>query len=274
MGLFTSILGAVAGPIAGLFKKKEKPQVTENRVNYKQMVADAEAAGFNPLTVLRNGGSAGYGTSVQHPALSSSWGERFADTIATGVSAWANFDPMAEARSNLEYQLVEEQLKTAKRQGSRSFDVPTYRGGTVRTSPGGFVASNAGPSAYASSSPGYQSSNNIWAGSVFDPWIQQMPGWPSASKVEDEYSDIVGNAYGVAKVLADTSASAKAELGRNKNMQKARKELNDILDKDVRPVTDRGANAFAKAYLQQLQHEPRYYTPDMRTLRFGAASSW
>lgn len=37
------------------------------KVDLKRMVADAEAAGFNPLTVIRNGGMAGYSKSVELP---------------------------------------------------------------------------------------------------------------------------------------------------------------------------------------------------------------
>ena len=37
------------------------------KVDLKAMVADAEAAGFNPLTVIRNGGMAGYSKSVELP---------------------------------------------------------------------------------------------------------------------------------------------------------------------------------------------------------------
>ena len=138
MGLFGTILGAVAGPIAGLFKK-DKPQVTENRVDYKRMVKDAQAAGFNPLTVLRNGGSAGFSTQIHHPALSSGG---IGDLIATGISAAASYDPMAEQSAELQYRIVQEQLKQLQNsnkaeQRRNSFAVPTYTGASGRVSPGG-----------------------------------------------------------------------------------------------------------------------------------------
>lgn len=146
MGLFTSILGAVAGPIASLFKKKEKPQKVENSVDYVKMRDNAIKAGFNPLTVLRNGGSAGFGTQISHPALSSGFGAGIADALATGISAWAAYDPMAEKRADLEYEVAQEQLRSVQLGNALSVkrmrEVPTYAGASGRYSSGGFVASH------------------------------------------------------------------------------------------------------------------------------------
>lgn len=44
-------------------------QVISNSIDLMRLVADAEAAGFNPLTVLRNGGAAGYAVQRQPAAF-------------------------------------------------------------------------------------------------------------------------------------------------------------------------------------------------------------
>lgn len=109
MGLFSSIVGAVAGPlIGGIFgKKKDKPQEVVNRVDYGRMVKDAEAAGFNPLTALRNGGSAGFGVQSM-PSMTGNniWG----DTAAAAFNAWNNYDPHAQKRESLSDSLMQAQL--------------------------------------------------------------------------------------------------------------------------------------------------------------------
>lgn len=269
MGLFTSILGAVAGPIAGLFKKKEKPQVTENRVNYVQMVADAEAAGFNPLTVLRNGGSAGYGTQTQHPALSSSFGSRLGDVLATGVSAWAGFDPQAEQRAELEYNLVQEQLKSAQRSNrpTRSFgDVPTYTGTSSRASSGGF--STGVPVASMNPGGSVQSRTDPWTGSIFDPYMKIHPGLPDADTQSSRYGEIVEMIGGVGVLGGDLAYSGYKYANRKKGVDQALKEADDIA-KYVKPKADAAASAWAKSMIPR-----KYYTPDMGTLRRGMVGTW
>lgn len=53
-----SILGSLFGG-----KKKQEVQQTTSSVDYQALVRNAEAAGFNPLTALRNGGAAGFQTT-------------------------------------------------------------------------------------------------------------------------------------------------------------------------------------------------------------------
>lgn len=215
MGLFSSILGAVAGPIAGLFKKKEKP--VENRINYKQMVKDAEAAGFNPLTVLRNGASAGYTSQVQHPALSSGFG----DVLATGLNAWANYDPMSEKRADLEYQVVQEQLKQLQQKDTRerrSFDAPNYSGTSTRVSSGGFT--NSVP--VARTNPGGQLTvTDPWSGSVFQDYLSVHPGLPDAETGSTRYGEIVEMLGGIGILGGDLAYSGYQLANRKGNVDKA-----------------------------------------------------
>lgn len=116
------------------------------RGSLKRLVEDAEAAGFNPLTVLRNGGAAGYGSAdayaplsrmnvpVQQatPGLGSFLGQSMSD-IGSKILA----DPYQFDRSEAEIRLVNAQIanlnaSTAATQRSQSFNVPTLKGGVLR----------------------------------------------------------------------------------------------------------------------------------------------
>ena len=109
MGLFSSIALAVAPKIVGgLFGKKSKSATTTSRVDYQHIRDGAEAAGFNPLTALRNGGSANATSVSTQPGLSS--GEWLADAIGAGANAAANYDPLADKRRELEVDLMEAEL--------------------------------------------------------------------------------------------------------------------------------------------------------------------
>lgn len=129
------IIGAGISAIGSLFGGGDDETTTT--VNYKQMAKAAEKAGFNPLTVLRNGGSAGF-TTTSHPALSGWTG--FAQTIGNALMA---FDPRADERAALEDKLLQAQLESVQRSNTAadaramwSFDVPTAAAST-RVGPNG-----------------------------------------------------------------------------------------------------------------------------------------
>ena len=65
--MFGAIASAIGG-VASLFGSKKK-QTTTSEVDYVKMAANAQAAGFNPLTAIRNGGSAGF-TTTTSPTIS------------------------------------------------------------------------------------------------------------------------------------------------------------------------------------------------------------
>ena len=136
------------GILGGLFgRKKNQTQVVENRVDYQRLVADAEAAGFNPLTALRNGGAAGYSVSTQsHPGLSGS--EMIGQAFQTAGNVFQAYqdDKVADEQRSTEKQLIEAQLKNivaGTQLKMRSLDVPTGSGGGYRR--GGGEMSIPGP---------------------------------------------------------------------------------------------------------------------------------
>lgn len=123
------IIGAGLGLIGSLFGKKK--QKTESTVNYQQMVASAEAAGFNPLTALRNGGSAGF-TTTTSPTVS-----QIPDALANfggvlGSALEKRLDPIEAKKREIDTLMTDVQLKEARALSKRpaSFYQPVEWSGT------------------------------------------------------------------------------------------------------------------------------------------------
>lgn len=129
------IIGAGISAIGSLFgKDKEKTTTT---INYKAMARQAEKAGFNPLTAIRNGGSAGF-TTTTHPGLSMM--DRFGAAFQTIGNAITSYDARADERAELEQQLLRAQIGQINRSGGASqrlwsMDVPSAAGAQRSTSP-------------------------------------------------------------------------------------------------------------------------------------------
>lgn len=186
---------AVSGIISSLFGGKKE---TKNRVNYKQMVADAEAAGFNPLTVLRNGGSAGY-MQTTHPGLSS--GEMIGQAMGHVGSFLADFDPYADDKRELESRLVEAQIANLNASTATmfppapgkpgSFNVPSWGAANVEQRPSGkagrlsasLPASAGAPQTPTIETPTVTNPNPVSSGLYVD------PDQPDAEMYETRYGD-------------------------------------------------------------------------------------
>lgn len=178
--VWPAIISAGAGLIGKLFGGSDN--TTSNRVDYEQMVKDAEKAGFNPLTVLRNGGSAGY-MQTSHPALSS--GAYIADALGQVGSALASVDPMAEASAKLQYEIQQATLEnlqadTAARLRASLGGVPVAAGArTVAMGPP--LAANAGdPRTPTVETP---TVTNPWQDAVIDAAVRD------AAAIEERYGD-------------------------------------------------------------------------------------
>lgn len=110
------------------------------------MVASAEKAGFNPLTALRNGGAAGFTTTTSPAPLSV--GEAIGDAVSAAGNFLQNFDPYADKRREVEFNLVEAQIanlnaNTAAVSGMAkpgTMNVPAYTAGPVERRPSGQAA--------------------------------------------------------------------------------------------------------------------------------------
>lgn len=133
-------LTAGASIFGTLFGGGEKK--TTNEVDYRKMVRNAEAAGFNPLTALRNGGAAGF-SSTTTPALSP--GAMLGEAAGAVGDFLKDFDPHADTKRELEFGLVQAQIANlnagtaAQNRLDRpgSFNVPTYTAGTKAKPPMG-----------------------------------------------------------------------------------------------------------------------------------------
>lgn len=106
-----SFLGSLVSGVFGLFGKKK--QSTETTVNYQKMAASATAAGFNPLTALRNGGSAGFTTTTgpttsQLPEALGNLGGILGDALERKL------DPIKAKKRELDTALVDAQLRQLK----------------------------------------------------------------------------------------------------------------------------------------------------------------
>lgn len=121
--------------LGGLFGSKKK-QTTETTVDYVKMARSAEAAGFNPLTALRNGGSAGFTTTVSHPGLSGVTEAVSQIGGSLGAALDKRLDPIEQKRSKVESALLDYQLATiqAKPKQPMMFgDVPSKAGSAAVT---------------------------------------------------------------------------------------------------------------------------------------------
>lgn len=129
-------ISAAGQLLGGLFGSKEDTKTT-TEVDYVAMARNAEKAGFNPLTAMRNGGSAGFVTT--HAPAMSAW-SGVGPAMNTLGNALMSFDPQAEKRANLEYKIAEATLANIQSQTEKrmwSMDVPTYAGSTRVSGTGG-----------------------------------------------------------------------------------------------------------------------------------------
>lgn len=152
---------------------QSKPQVTTNTVDLAKMRADAEANGFNPLTVLRAGGMAGYGVQTS-PALmarptspTSPVGE-----FLGGIGGM--FGAFQEVRRNEnEHSLVQAQIQNYNadtKAKSMMLRVPSYTAPTTETT----KADMSGKSPGSYKVFGYELNMNPWWSSADD--LEQWHG--------------------------------------------------------------------------------------------------
>lgn len=192
----------------------DNPTVIKGEVDYEKMVASAAAAGINPLTALRNGGSAGFSATSQPSApLSRNVPVRQAphqgvaaqqSALGAGIGSFIeNFDPFAAQRREMEQQVVAAQIENLNAHTTsmlnpmrpRSFNVPTYTAGTIESRPSGAAAQlskvvTGDPQAVVEGQP---SVTNPWQKAKVDPRIRD------AESFESRYGDseIAQMLYGV-----------------------------------------------------------------------------
>ncbi|UIB81367.1 DNA pilot protein [Flyfo microvirus Tbat2_83] len=129
-----AIIGGIGSALGGLFGGSKK-QTTTSEVDYVKMARNATRAGFNPLTALRNGGSAGF-TTTTSPSVST-----LPDALSNlggvlGQSLGDKLDPIQAKKRELDTALVDAQLRELK-QGpqlpGRMYPAREYTGTKVST---------------------------------------------------------------------------------------------------------------------------------------------
>ena len=218
---FAPLIGGAVGAVGSLLRPAPKPQVhtTENRINIKQLRDDAEAAGFNPLTIIRGGGLAGYGSSTStSPAAPDT---RLSDAFMTFGSGVAQFqyDPYAQRRSEAEIRLAEAQIAQWGRTsapGGLSFQTPK----AVGSQPG---------------YPGVAEPELLIDVRTSPVDIGPNPAWSNAQEVEDRYGDVASWLYGIAVGGADLAWSRWLA-----GEKRATETYNAVRDWYRHPVLDTG----------------------------------
>lgn len=228
------LLSAGASLLGNLFggKQEQKPQTTTTTsyVDYARMVKDAEAAGFNPLTAIRNGGSAGFSSSTSTSSgggVSTPLSSRLASGLADATQSFlANFDPIKDQKQELEARLVEAQIANLNASSNRLMypdapvrgrdlfgGVPSYTAGPTARQLGQGVghgqtfksAADALPaSAGASQTPTVEKPTLTNPYPTKAGW-QINPGIPDASAYEERYgeSELISTAAGLGTWTAD-----------------------------------------------------------------------
>ena len=194
-----AILGTVAqaaAPIIGkLFGGSSE---SSGRVDLKQLVKDAQRAGFNPLTVLRNGGAAGY-QQTQHPSLS--MGSVVAEALGAVGHNLVNYDPHAAAKRQAETAMHNAMLENLQAdtalKGRMGFtNVPVKTGASV-VAP---VTLATGPAPVVGETT---VTNPFPAGGEVNPNLKD------AESGEARYGDILQEVFGVFNAVGDLAHNVR-----------------------------------------------------------------
>lgn len=228
-----SLLGGLFGSKKPKKEKTETVTTNVSTVDYQKMNASAIAAGFNPLTALRNGGAAGFSTSTSTsnstttvPTTSALPGALASVGGILGQAFEKKLDPLEAKKRQLDTALVDYQLRQLKDAPAGAlYPGSTYTGTKLNRR----LVSDLGPSAgTVASSPAarrpVQGPNKPGEGTIVggdNPTVSTM-GWndgryglfhapymPDGDTVEQIYGDVepVTWPYGIAKVVNDVGYS-------------------------------------------------------------------
>lgn len=207
------LITAGAGLLGSLFGKKK--QKTESTIDYVKMAEKAQEAGFNPLTALRNGGSAGFTSTVHHPGLSG-----VAESIGQiggvlGSALEKRMDPIEQKRDQVESALLDYQLK-AIQAGPKSpmmfGDVPTKKGLPLQISQRPGLSNGKAPGTFDDARfgkeivPGDAPTASSMGWNKYG-WYEN-PNMPDAGVAEQIHGEVLGSVYGGLKLAGDGLYSA------------------------------------------------------------------
>lgn len=183
-------------------------------LHLKKMVAEAEAAGFNPLTILRNGGMGstmgpGYGGATVSPAPEQSLGSVFAETL-TGVGQYYMNQPTANevADDNLRREIMQAELDNLKADTNRMQQRPFGAGIPSATT----TSDHQNPHSMQTGDGYYHPVGDLYGsdGLLLRRDLPTPLGEYDVAEsvaptqaIEDEYGDVVAAGYGLFKATTD-----------------------------------------------------------------------
>lgn len=189
------------------------------------MVTDAEAAGFNPLTALRNGGSAGFSITSQ-PVLSSTH-QAIGDAVGSIGNFIANFDPFEDKLREVQYRTMEAQLAnlqadTALKGRQYMFDVPAVSGRRMKTAASALGSKASKPQPPSLENPTITNPFPMSDGSLVNPSFVDAEAW------ETRYGDIAQEIGGMLNLSADAYANFRSMYdSRRKLTPKEQKQIDE-----------------------------------------------
>lgn len=262
-GFINALIGAGASILGGLFgRKKAKPQVQEtitdqtstssSSVDFAKMSADAQAAGFNPLTAIRSGAIGGYVTSTtrtQGKNVTTTTGGGGGEPNAFGVIAdgigqmaagglFGSFntpknDPIkVRNKSTGEIRsVVGAQLGSTRRAGSV---VVAPRQTTVRS-----PVTRTRPATTTRLAPYLEDGKltNTDVGKQFD-WWESDPSRVDGAQYEDAYGEFIGGALGIVPFFQDAWHNAKRGKAYASDAWQRQKIASNYRTMAKRPVVD------------------------------------
>lgn len=166
---------------------------------YKHLVEDSQAAGFNPLTALRNGGGASYNAAAafaplsrQAPVRQAPYQGHIGEAVGQAGAFLADFDPHADAAREDGSRLIQAQIENlnASTAGIRSQTL--LREGRASGQPGQLSPSMP--------EPGQRTATNVYpAGSG----MEHNPKLVDAQQWEDRYWEVGGALGAGVNVIGD-----------------------------------------------------------------------
>lgn len=205
IGTAVSAVGAVMNASAqrdhelSIAEAQSKPQVVTHTADLAKLRADAEANGFNALTVLRAGGLSAYGSTTSPPLMARATSPTSpVGQLFSGIGS--TFGAFTEVRRNqAEYDLAQAQIRNYdadSKAKSQMFRAPQYTGARVTTTQTGVP----GQGKAATPIPG-QNNRDFRApvGAEQTDWpsyrvggyeLMQNPWWTSAEDMEAWHGDM------------------------------------------------------------------------------------
>lgn len=202
MALFSFLAKAViGGAVSSLFNKKRDPlpTVSTNVVNYQQLVDNSRAAGFNPLTALRNGGSSNAtNTTTGGYVPAGSHASQILGAAARGFAGGlASYDPHADATKDLELKIMGAQYTRLNQQIDQYNKIGSSRGLSGVSNPQASVdfgvSFDAQPIAYNNGNT-LRDQWRVANGLSTSPIIEQVPFigiTPSSSNLKVDYTSFI-----------------------------------------------------------------------------------